>query len=484
MSNKKLSTFTERALPRHVVENNPKFVEFVRAYFEYLEREFGEYDMVGNILDYLDIDTTVDEFLQDFKEKNAPNFPEKYQDALELKNLLKNIRSLQETKGTEASLKALFRAVFDTVLHVYYPKSDVLRCSAGNWIVAYQIKSGLPTPDNILYLEHQNIYGSVSGATGFVDEIRAIEDPGNPSTTIYVLTITNRVGDFKVGDNILLVTGEIPDGGYTPRIGLESDIITGDGYWGNQDGWLSYNKYLQDDYYQEFSYELQSNVQPLAYTKLVKDMIHPAGFRMYSIYAELGAEIVGDGTDLRVYSSHTLMYLLDYIDEVIVSVFMANTDTQTQNKSIRGKDYSIPANHSYDWNYFDINKGTTSLKYLYTIKALKHLTLQDFIDNDSKKMILEIKEYDSFGNLVKTHNAGDATFEIVDKTLIMKEAPVDGGYLLLKRHGLKSDHSNKDHHIVERFAGDGVKTEFNLHSVVNSFHKDGGAAQAFITELK
>lgn len=61
-----------------------------------------------------------------------------------------------------------------------------------------------------------------------------------------------------------------------------SGIIEYSGKYIDTKGWLSYNNKLQDNYYyQEFSYEIQSNQFTNTYRQIVKDVVHPGGTIMF-----------------------------------------------------------------------------------------------------------------------------------------------------------------------------------------------------------
>lgn len=65
---------------------------------------------------------------------------------------------------------------------------------------------------------------------------------------------------------------------FTPQtLGIEP------GQFANADGFVSWNKYIQDDYYQDFSYVLKSEEDYSDYKDIVKDLLNPAGMIFFGI---------------------------------------------------------------------------------------------------------------------------------------------------------------------------------------------------------
>lgn len=83
------------------------------------------------------------------------------------------------------------------------------------------------------------------------------------------------------GDIVLNIFSET--GSQTARVvGLRSAVTQYTGYFSGNRGKASSNKKIQDGhYYQDFSYELKSAVSLDTYFSVLKDIIHPAGMRMF-----------------------------------------------------------------------------------------------------------------------------------------------------------------------------------------------------------
>jgi hypothetical protein len=137
------------------------------------------------------------------------------------------------------------------------------------------------------------IEGSTSGANANIAYISSID-------TSSVIG-NNAIIDAAAGiSNGTIVSAEIVDSGnfYEEGESIElyaannqivgkATVVLGkqgkaQGYWKNTRGFLNSNKYIQDnDYYQEYSYEIQSGINKAAYEKIIKDTIHMAGTKMF-----------------------------------------------------------------------------------------------------------------------------------------------------------------------------------------------------------
>ena len=130
-------------VPEFVREDYPTFVAFIQAYYEYL-------DLSGVDLTSLrDLDSTLDEFIQHFKNELAANMPANLE--IDDRFLLEHIKNHYLAKGSEQSFKFLFKLLYNKTVQVGYPGTQMLRCSDGRWQqdVSLFIKVTTGTPDLI-----------------------------------------------------------------------------------------------------------------------------------------------------------------------------------------------------------------------------------------------------------------------------------------------------------------------------------------------
>jgi hypothetical protein len=88
---------------------------------------------IQQLMEYADVDDTVDQFFNEFKEAFLKTIPKKLTAGVNERNLLKNIKDLYRSKGTRKGHELFFRILLNEDPILYYPKQDMLRVSDGNW---------------------------------------------------------------------------------------------------------------------------------------------------------------------------------------------------------------------------------------------------------------------------------------------------------------------------------------------------------------
>ena len=88
---------------------------------------------IQQLMEYADIDDTVDQFFDEFKEAFLKTIPKKLTAGVNERNLLKNIKDLYRAKGTRKGHELFFRILLNEDPILYYPRQDMLRVSDGKW---------------------------------------------------------------------------------------------------------------------------------------------------------------------------------------------------------------------------------------------------------------------------------------------------------------------------------------------------------------
>ena len=116
-------------IPQFVKEDYPAFKEFIEAYYEWMEiNHVGKSDFSS----IRDIDSTLDEYLQYFRNTLAQGLPDAT--SADYRTIIKHIRDLFKGKGTEKSIDFFFRALFDEEVDVFYPRNQMFVPSDSTWI--------------------------------------------------------------------------------------------------------------------------------------------------------------------------------------------------------------------------------------------------------------------------------------------------------------------------------------------------------------
>ena len=132
-------------LPEFVRIDHPTLIAFLGAYYEWLDNDNQYLRSPKKLKSVIDVDTTMDGFLDSFKNEFLFDFPETLaitddRTLVDKAKLIKNIRSFYKAKGTEKTYDLLFRILYDTAIEFYYPKKDILKLSDGKWILTKTIK--------------------------------------------------------------------------------------------------------------------------------------------------------------------------------------------------------------------------------------------------------------------------------------------------------------------------------------------------------
>lgn len=120
----KVSSIVASQLPEFIRDEYQTFVDFLKAYYEFLETT--QKDPVT----LRDIDTTLDAFITYFKSELAQKLP---YSTVDERFLITRIKDLYLAKGSEASFKLLFRILFNKDITLQYPSTQMLRASDGKW---------------------------------------------------------------------------------------------------------------------------------------------------------------------------------------------------------------------------------------------------------------------------------------------------------------------------------------------------------------
>lgn len=143
------------------------FVVFVKEYYKWLEDTGNVLYHSRRMLDYTDIDKTLDQFLPHFQAKYLVGTPISTVD--NQRSLIKHSHELYRSKGTIESLRLIFNMLFGEEIDVYYPSDDILRASDGVWQTPRYLE--LSVTDRVADYIGRDVIGSVSGARAFVERV-------------------------------------------------------------------------------------------------------------------------------------------------------------------------------------------------------------------------------------------------------------------------------------------------------------------------
>jgi len=185
-SNNKVSLVAPSQLPAFVQDDYQTFIAFLEAYYEFLEQDGGVNWGLDKLNSAFDVDAAIDQFLDRFKDQYLNGWPD---DMLADKALvIKNIKQFYLSKGTEKSIKFLFRALFGEDITIFYPNRSILKVSDGKWVK----EQALRITGNIL-----NIYTGDGNTASYI-----ISDTVNSKANLHVF-----INETEITQNNFTLSG-------------------------------------------------------------------------------------------------------------------------------------------------------------------------------------------------------------------------------------------------------------------------------------
>lgn len=175
-----VSNLLNERVPQFVAMDHTTFVEFIKQYYEWMETEDNPKYVSNKLLDYRDVDDTLDSLIIRFMNEYGDGVPTLLAfSSTDKRKMIKRLIDFYRAKGTEKSYKTLFRLLFDEDPLLYYPSEDILRLSSGQWKQPTIIK----TTANMTLSQAESMVGrriDQAGFTagtvtsyGFVEDVRA-----------------------------------------------------------------------------------------------------------------------------------------------------------------------------------------------------------------------------------------------------------------------------------------------------------------------
>ena len=195
----RLSCIVADQFPDFYKEEGENFLAFIEAYYSYMEQNGKLTDAIQNLEDYRDVSTTLDEYLIHFQETLLPSVP--YDVVADKRLLAKYIKNYNTTRGTIASYKLLFRAIYNEDVEIYYPADQMLKVSDGDWNLDRYLVTVF---DKKLYdFIGKTIYGMQSNAEALVEDIVGRVVNGRD---LMQINVSNVKGSFNHQEYIRLLT--------------------------------------------------------------------------------------------------------------------------------------------------------------------------------------------------------------------------------------------------------------------------------------
>ena len=204
-SEKSTKHFVRSQFPDFFLDEGEGIVDFVHAYYDHFSANTG--NKIRDLQLQGDIDTTSNTNLIRFNNKytfGSGRFIKELPAVItgDLRFIIKNIKDLYRSKGTERGIKLFFRLAFNDSPEIFVPGKNLFRPSDSNFnrpdVIEISLGDGNSYSD-ITSLQGTEIVGSVSGASAIVKNVYRKKNGKNLNTYI---ELDRPLGKFKTGDAI------------------------------------------------------------------------------------------------------------------------------------------------------------------------------------------------------------------------------------------------------------------------------------------
>jgi len=191
-----IAPFIPDQFPEFYREDGKLFVEFTKAYYEFLDNQTHR-----NFSELCDIDTTFNQFLIYYKRKFLKDLPFVNTSFDDLRFIVKHIADLYTRKGTPESVELLFNMFFKEEVELFYPSNAILKISDSKFVSTKFIEfKSVSTVDEFPLSKGDVIRGDLSKAYAYIDDIVFYNING---AIVPVGYVSNVFGSFLADDGII-----------------------------------------------------------------------------------------------------------------------------------------------------------------------------------------------------------------------------------------------------------------------------------------
>jgi len=155
---------------------------------------------IQDLLNFRDPDKVISNFLTKFRNEFLNTLPETLYTSIDKRNLIKNIKSLYRTKGTDRGHALFFKLLFGLKSETIYPRENMLRVSDGKWNTK-KILRALASTGDTLDLVGRTITGETSGATAIIEHVNKLQI-GATEVSEFILNEDTILGTFEINETI------------------------------------------------------------------------------------------------------------------------------------------------------------------------------------------------------------------------------------------------------------------------------------------
>ena len=222
------SYITEFEIPEWIRIEYPKYAEFIKAYFSFMDADDSYTESLGTstpspnyvlqeLIDRFSVSHYHGDFLESLLQQYALDFPADKE--VDTRFLIKRIRDFYSSKGSSESIKTFFRMVYGEEVEIFKPYEYVLRPSDGIWEEEVSIK---------VYANTERTDGEIFDPLKFRATKVAIyyyDSTGSLTARIPISTSVLRTKKIAyTNPTAYELTIDVPAGTEIPGYGVEGDV--------------------------------------------------------------------------------------------------------------------------------------------------------------------------------------------------------------------------------------------------------------------
>ena len=155
---------------------------------------------IQQLTNFRDPDKVISNFLSNFRDEFLKTIPENLALNLDKRNLIKNIKSMYQLKGTQKGHELFFRILFNQVSETFYPRDQMLRVSDGQFDTQKVLRSFAIIGD-ASDLVGRKIIGETSAATAIVESVKKYV-VGSKQVSEIIVNEDTITGTFQIGETL------------------------------------------------------------------------------------------------------------------------------------------------------------------------------------------------------------------------------------------------------------------------------------------
>ena len=155
---------------------------------------------IQELTNFRDPDRVISNFLSKFRDEFLKTIPETLAVGLDKRSLIKNIKSMYRLKGTQKGHELFFRILFNQPSETFYPRTQMLRVSDGQWNTQKVLRA-IATTGNTSNLVGRSITGQSSSASAVIESVKKFLI-GSKEVSEFIVNEDTISGTFTIGETL------------------------------------------------------------------------------------------------------------------------------------------------------------------------------------------------------------------------------------------------------------------------------------------